>query len=454
MGSSTGSSTWAQHERSTVTREGPVGPRSLINQRFLLEERLGEGGMGVVYKALDRNKVVAEDPRPHVAIKILNEAFRKHPTAFVALQREARKAQELSHPNIVTVHDFDVDETRDGLAYMTMELLDGQELSELIEANRFGGLESEIALSYIADLATALAYAHEKGFVHCDFKPGNVFVTRHGDVKIFDFGIARALPSSLRKGATRDSFDAADLGAYTETYASPEVLDGEPPEQQDDVFALGLVAYELLTGRHPFERLRADKARERKLKPAPVVGISRRRRRALARALAFERDSRQRTAGAFLQEFSPVPVRHWAYAGTAVVALVAAYVGIVEPWIEQWLRAQAFERLPVEQQQAFTTSIEQGRVGLDMGNDGLPAALEFFSRAFEIHPYDARAVAGLEEVADRILAMQLNEDDLRANVRAFYCQEYLATYDGVVRQCGELFGPGTCTDPERVCNGR
>jgi predicted Ser/Thr protein kinase len=178
------------------------GVGDTLNGRFVLEECLGVGGMGTVYKALDLRKLEASDRNPYIAIKVLNVQFRGQPKSLIALQREARKAQTLAHRNIVTVYDFD----RDGpMVYLTMEYLSGKPLSRVLRAPGFTGMLCAQALPIIAGMSNALAYAHERGFVHCDFKPANVFLTDTGEVKVIDFGIARVfLPSrSFSKASAR-----------------------------------------------------------------------------------------------------------------------------------------------------------------------------------------------------------------------------------------------------------
>ncbi|MBL4622236.1 MAG: serine/threonine protein kinase, partial [Immundisolibacteraceae bacterium] len=152
----------------------PLGVGSVIKDRFELTERLGIGGMGVVYKALDRRKVEAEDRDPNLAVKILNDEFKQHPKALQALQREARKTQELAHPNIMTVYDFD----RVGSdVYMTMEFLDGDPMDVVIKKRKGKPFPEAEAMLMIEGMCEALAYAHRRNLVHSDFKPGNVFLT-------------------------------------------------------------------------------------------------------------------------------------------------------------------------------------------------------------------------------------------------------------------------------------
>ncbi|MFI0415486.1 MAG: serine/threonine-protein kinase, partial [Candidatus Thiodiazotropha sp.] len=208
-----------------------VAVGSVLKNRFVLEEMLGRGGMGVVYKARDLRKVEAMDRDPYIAVKVLSKDFQANPDSFIALQRESKKAQQLAHPNIVTVYDFD----RDGPnVFMTMELLEGEPLDQLIRRLRPATLPTQQALSIIEQMARALAYAHSENIVHSDFKPGNVFLTSKSVVKVVDFGIARAAKSADRPAEDATVFDPGSLGALTPTYASCEMLEYGEPDPRDD----------------------------------------------------------------------------------------------------------------------------------------------------------------------------------------------------------------------------
>lgn len=274
-----------------------------LNGRFVLEECLGVGGMGTVYKALDLRKLEASDRKPYIAIKVLNVQFRGQPSSLIALQREARKAQTLAHRNIVTVYDFD----RDGpLVYLTMEYLSGKPLSKVLRAPGFAGLPFEKARPIIAGMGQALAYAHERGFVHCDFKPANVFITDGGEVKVIDFGIARVFQRP-EEDPDVTVFDPATLGGITPAYASPEMFEHREPDPRDDVYALACVTYELLTGKHPFNRKSATQARSEKLRAERPPNLDRQQWRTLSAALSFDRAARTATVNQFLDGMGVQP---------------------------------------------------------------------------------------------------------------------------------------------------
>lgn len=305
----------------------PVAVGAVLKERFLLEEILGVGGMGTVYKSRDLLKVEARDKNPYVALKVLNEAFKKHPDAFIALQREASRQQKLAHPNIATVYDFDRSE---GTIFLTMEYLDGQPLNSYLrrEVRPRGGLPFAEAFPIIHGLGQALGYAHEHDIVHSDFKPANCFLTRSGAVKVLDFGIARVIQG--QDDSEKTLFDPSSLGALTPAYASAEMLNGEEPDPRDDIYALACVAYELLAGRHPYDRKSATYARERTLVPPAIAGLGRGQMRALRRALALRRSARTPTVTTFLDELRGrrrlAPTAWLAIAAVVALLLLAAAV--------------------------------------------------------------------------------------------------------------------------------
>lgn len=317
-----------------------LGSGTVLKGRFVLEDKLGEGGMGGVYKAVDLVKQEARDRNPHVAVKVLNENFAEHPDAFIALQRESSRTQRLSHPNIASVYDFD----RDGqTAYMVMELMQGDPLDKFLKQHK-QGVPKEQAFRIIKDIASALAYAHAQNLIHSDFKPGNIFLTSTGAAKVFDFGIARAaaapgeevakqgpvLAATMGKddGTDKTLFDAGALGALTPAYAACEMFEGKDPAPQDDVYALGIVAYLLLTGRHPYDRKKAPIAEAQNMTLLRPEGLTRREWNALKHSLAFRRENRTPDAQVFLDEFFGVAGTGLKYALVTAVGMAAVVAGL------------------------------------------------------------------------------------------------------------------------------
>ena len=276
-------------DKPSAGRYENLGPGVTLKERFVLLEKLGQGGMGVVFKAKDLLKVEAQDKDPYVAIKVLTDAFKKYSGSFIALQREASKAQRLAHPNIATVYDFD----RDGnTVFMTMEYLQGKPLNQLIKELTKKPLKLEQALHIIEELCSGLAYAHEKMLIHSDFKPGNCFLLNDGHVKLLDFGIARA---STQTDEERENtmFDPAKLSAVTPAYATPEMFAGMNPDPRDDIYGLACVAYQLLAGgKHPYNKVASPKIKELGIKPKPIKGLNRRQQKTLMKALTVVRDDR------------------------------------------------------------------------------------------------------------------------------------------------------------------
>ncbi len=342
-GTSAGSASSGWTNLAGGANTAPLAPGDTIKDRFVLEDIIGKGGMGIVFRARDLRWEEAQDRNPYVAVKVLNEDFKRHPESLKALQRESRKAQNLAHPNVVTVYQFD----RDGAnVFMVMELLEGEPLDRFIKQSDATGYPPKIALKYTSHMARALAYAHEQGIVHSDFKPANAYITRDGTVKVFDFGISRAAKRSDKVSGSMTLFDPGTLGALTPAYASCEMIEGEEPDPRDDIYALACTFYELLTGKHPFGKQSAVQARDAKMTPAPVPGLSRAQWRGLQRGLSFSREQRSPSVMQFLNDVSPrrsSPVR-WIAIGAAVV-VVGVIVAVFMPGYLEKRRLQGIAQV-------------------------------------------------------------------------------------------------------------
>jgi len=369
-----------------------------VQRRFVLTSMIGAGAMGEVWRAKDLIREQARNPHPFVALKLLNADSARHPDAFVGLEREASKAQKLAHPNVVTVYDFDFDPDL-ARAFMSMELLEGQPLEDLIRRTRGSGVTRAEALPIIEGVTDGLAYAHRRHVVHCDLKPGNIFVTGDGVPKILDFGIARA----ARGDAAATEADDDGFQGYTPAYASPQLIADEDPAPADDVYSLGVLLYELLSGRHPFGGAAADAARAKGLKPAPLKGLKAREWRAIERALAFERPARWPDAAAFRRAFQGTSALPRVLGALALVLAVAA--GIF--WYRGWRAEQPelpLEQLPAAVQEAFRREVGDGDRAWELVQAGqtflVNDALEHYGSAYDLHPRDPRAVAGLRRAAD------------------------------------------------------
>jgi serine/threonine protein kinase len=209
-------------------------PTEVIAERYQLEEVVGTGGMSTVYRARD------ELLERHVALKLLHPHYADDEEYVERFRREARSVAQLSHPHIVTVIDRGED---NGQQYIVFEYIDGENLKQLVE--RAGPLPTRRAVELALEIADALGFAHEHGLVHRDVKPQNVLITPDGDAKVTDFGIARSL--DVEHGVTQTG---TVLG--TSNYLSPEQASGKVTTASTDVYSLGVVVYELLTGEVPF----------------------------------------------------------------------------------------------------------------------------------------------------------------------------------------------------------
>ena len=211
---------------------------TVLNNRYKLLERIGSGGMSIVYKAQDKSLGRL------VAIKIMHESLTDDPDFLRRFHREAHAVANLTHPNIVTVHDIGQDGYNH---YIVMEYVQGSTLKEVIRQQYSNGRFLSIGrtLDLTIQICTGIGYAHRSNLVHCDVKPQNVLVTPDDRVKVADFGIARAISQA--------SHHQESQVWGTPQYFSPEQAAGEPSTPASDVYAIGVIMFELLSGRLPFE---------------------------------------------------------------------------------------------------------------------------------------------------------------------------------------------------------
>jgi eukaryotic-like serine/threonine-protein kinase len=214
----------------------PNGDLPVFNDRYEIQSRIGRGGMADVYVARDRLL------ERRVAVKVLFPEFATDPSFVERFRREAQAAANLTHPNIVAVHDWG---QQAGTYFIVMEYVDGHSLADLLRTQ--GRINPQRAAAIAADTSAALSFAHRGGVVHRDVKPGNILLTTAGDVKVADFGIARALGTATEQGLTQAG---AVMG--TAAYFSPEQAQGGQPDPRSDLYSLGVVLYEMVGGKPPF----------------------------------------------------------------------------------------------------------------------------------------------------------------------------------------------------------
>ncbi len=219
-----------------------------LNNRYRVERKIGEGGFGAVFEG----KQLATGRA--VALKVLHPHSVADATVVARFRREAEACSQLRNPHTVTIYDFD--QTDDGVLYLAMELVRGESLQEI--QHKAGAIEPSRALSILDQVAEALAEAHEKGIVHRDMKPENIMVERRDEtdfVKVLDFGIAKILSGDGNKAIPALTAIGQTVG--TLEFMSPEQLRGKPLDGRSDIYALGMVAYEMLTGQLPFKNAKS-----------------------------------------------------------------------------------------------------------------------------------------------------------------------------------------------------
>lgn len=271
-----------------------VRPGTVLNDRFLIEKIIGHGGTATVFCARDLQAIDGRSAAARVAIKVPSVETQDPQRAISRLQHEFRHAQSLKHPNIVRVLALDNDQQT---WFMTMEIIEGKSLSAVLRDREW--LSDGRKHAILRSCAEALSFAHSHQIVHGDFKPANVLITPDGQAKVFDFGAAAAT-----------SGDDTRIPAGTPAYASPQVLSGEHPDARDDVFSFACVAYELLTGDHPFNRRSSVEAREQGLVPQRAWNLSADQWLALLAALAWEREQRPLSVTALMADLTaPPPAR-------------------------------------------------------------------------------------------------------------------------------------------------
>ncbi|MBN2555926.1 MAG: serine/threonine protein kinase [Anaerolineales bacterium] len=262
---------------------------SLLGNRYEIRRRIGSGGMAHVYQAFDINL------QREVAVKILRESLLTDEAFSTRFLREARAAANLSHPNLVTVHDFGQDQNR---YFIVMESVPGSDLKTLLlQENQ---LAIDRALNIMIQVAAGIGYAHRAGLIHCDLKPHNILITPDQRVKVADFGISRVLASIQPE-------EHADVVWGSPLYFSPEQADGSPPSPASDVYSLGIIFFEMLAGRLPFESSSAAELAQLHLHAPPPdirslrLDVPQALALVLQKTMAKEPSQRYRTADQFGQ---------------------------------------------------------------------------------------------------------------------------------------------------------
>ncbi|WP_200897541.1 serine/threonine-protein kinase [Arsukibacterium ikkense] len=334
----------------------PAAPASdlsgkTIKNRYVLECKIGSGGMSDVYRARDTFLANAGVNDTQVAIKVLQPQFISQPEALQLLLQEAHKTQQLSHPNIVRVFDVDCDQD---CYFIVMEYLDGESLDQVIKRYKPKGLPLNAAIKLLDQLGAALNYAHAKGIVHADLKPANIMVNRSGQLKVLDFGVAHTLQLNHDIYAAEQHNPAAALSGYTPAYASVDLLAGKTPAVTDDTFSFACISYELLTSKHPFERIPADKAYAQQKHAAKPSHVNLLQWLALKRALRFDSTARTISISQLLNNFNR---RYWPLATAAFAALLGVAV-LWQLYSQQQQQLLALQQQQLQQQQQQSSYLQ------------------------------------------------------------------------------------------------
>lgn len=365
-------------------------PGEILSGRYRIIEKVSHCGMGLVYKALDKRRENAGMPVPWVALKFARAADGDKPGTSSYLRQEFLKLSQLNHPNIVSIFDFDSD---GGLDFIVMEWLEGETLANFLMHITSKRVALDKADEIVRSVASALAHAHGLGVVHGDIKPSNIFLTDGRVVKLLDFGSSGQATAG----------GVAEPHWATRAYASCEVLRGEVPEPRDDVFALGVTAYCLLTGERPFGELDAAEAEERQLAPEPLPPDAAERWPAVRHALRFPASERPANGCEFLLEFDEAQAEtahhpdvhrfeHIAYGAVAVALLIA---------LVSWTVGSSGGAPPAEQ-----VALKNAKVAATEGRLVEPredSAFSWYSTVLTVSPDNDEALDGLKRIAEHYL---------------------------------------------------
>jgi serine/threonine protein kinase len=288
----------APASNSTLERRtpSPVRVGSVIRNRYVLEERLGIGGKGTVFKALDRHRSDLPEEDRYVAIKILQRNADDHGDLHADFRREFYCAQALSHESIVNVYEMDCDGDVD---FFTMELLEGELLSSVMARLHPAPMSRPLVWAIIRDIGSGLAHAHSRQVVHADLKPHNIMIMHSGDVRILNFNNAVGRYAEDVVHHRRPA-----LSSVTPSYACCELLAGRAPDPRDDLYALACLSYELLAGTHPFQRRPATEARDLGIVPQRPPGLTRQQWQTLAMGLSWHRAGRSISVRSWLNKMN------------------------------------------------------------------------------------------------------------------------------------------------------
>lgn len=299
----------------------------VVNDEFVLDRVLSREDASTIWFARRSGVGAIVSNDDGLVLNVLNRDLSHHPDPVSGLRRKLKKSFQLEHPNIARAIAIG---RIDSACFIASEFLEGETLEKISRRFEQHGVFLDVALEIIDELAAGLAYGNARGVAHTDFKPANAVVTRRGQVKILNYGVRPAIDDSVSKGSEPTLFDADKPEFSTQAYTGCEVLEGAEPDELNDVYALGCVAYELCAGRHPFDGRSALEARGLRLKPERLSGLADHQNDALIAALQFNPRKRTATIKQFISDMEPPQQSRWMLAKAAVVgALVVGAASLL-----------------------------------------------------------------------------------------------------------------------------
>lgn len=273
----------------------PPGIGSIVNSRYLLESKLGHGCMGQVFVATDLAAENSGVTDAKIILEVVAVDLHQRPESLTTLKDAVARTKLLAHSNIAKI--FGV-ERADGQVSVAMEYMSGRWLGDIIREARKAPLPLSTVWLLIEGIANGLAYAHKQGIVHSNLNPCSIFVTEAGTPKIMGFELIEALPTS---SDAIELLETMTLRAYSEAYTTALAASRRNAHPADDLYPLGVIAYELLTGKHPFQRRNLETARQQCLSYERIADLPPRAAKLIADCLSFERAARPKNAGAFIK---------------------------------------------------------------------------------------------------------------------------------------------------------
>ncbi len=304
-------------DHNIVTDEAlPKG--TVLKKRFLLTSLIATGGTSYIYKARDLLATMSTDEAREIVLKVTRHCLDDSTSPSEIALHEALSTRNLAHPNIVQVYDFDCDSQH---CFVTMEYLTGEPLSMRLQRSVNNKLRYSQAIRIAIPAASALHYAHSQGVVHTDVKPGNIFLSSEGKIKVIDFGTARPNSHAAR---TKKQANEANYSGFTPVYASPQTLKDQPATASDDVYSFACTLYEMLAGHLPYNRVTADAAEQENLRPKRLKAVNIWQWFVLKKALSFSQKARYSDINRFMRSFTRA--RH-IWSGLAVLILSLSLSG-------------------------------------------------------------------------------------------------------------------------------